>query len=195
MSHFRRRLLMQKSGILPSGYTQLEYISNGGTAAYVDTGIVMKLSYHMIIDFSVSAMKSVTPLWGGSAAYAFQCNTTTSYTLRFGGINYQVNSTTVPLDTLTRAEAKDRVMTINGKKYASGTTEDTSNWLLFRANYNSGYYTKNSVYYFKVCDGDTVLMELIPAKRNSDSVVGMYDLVSNKFITPTGGTLTAGPKV
>ena len=45
---------------------------------------------------------------------------------------------------------------------------------------------------FKVWNGDTLLMNLIPAK-NSLNVVGMYDFVSNQFFTNQGtGTFVAG---
>lgn len=196
MNNFSRRLMMQKRGIvLPEGYTQLEYITNSGTGAYINTGIVMKSSYNMIIDFIVSAHKTYATFWGGSSKYALASNGYNGCSLYFGGKYTAISSTVIPLDTLTRAEAKDGVMTINGNDYASGTTEDTSNFFLLRANYNDGFYAKNSVYYFKVCDGDTVLMELIPARQDSDSVVGMIDLVSNKFFKAPGGTITGGPEV
>lgn len=187
---------MQKSGIvLPEGYTQLEYITNPGYNAYIDTGIVMKLSYNMIIDFVISAHKTSATFWGGSNRYALASNGVNGCSLYFGGKYTALTSNVIPLDTLTRAEAKDGVITINGNDYASGTTEDTSNFLLLRANYNGGRYAKNSVYYFKVCDGDTVLMELIPARQDSGSVVGMIDLVSSKFFKTSDKTITGGPEV
>lgn len=31
------------------------------------------------------------------------------------------------------------------------------------------------------------VMDLVPAKRNSDDVVGMYDLVSGSFLTDANG--------
>ena len=39
-------------------------------------------------------------------------------------------------------------------------------------------------YYGKLYDGDKLLMHLIPKRRNSDNVVGFYDLVSKRFFEP-----------
>lgn len=39
------------------------------------------------------------------------------------------------------------------------------------------------------------LSKLIPCYRKKDNVVGMYDKVTNEFLTPTGGAFVAGPDV
>ena len=47
-------------------------------------------------------------------------------------------------------------------------------------------------YYFKVPNK----IHLVPAKRNSDNAIGMYDKVSGTFFTNAGtGTFVAGPTV
>lgn len=38
-------------------------------------------------------------------------------------------------------------------------------------------------------------ISLVPVMRESDNVVGLYDLTNNKFLIPSGGTLTAGEVV
>ena len=70
MSHFRRRLMMQrKASILPAGYTQLEYIERDeDNQGYIDTGIKMVPTYSMILDFK--PLKDITgpntpAFWGG----------------------------------------------------------------------------------------------------------------------------------
>ena len=41
--------------------------------------------------------------------------------------------------------------------------------------------------------GETILLSLIPVKRKSDGVIGMYDLVGRKFYTsPNGVAFTGG---
>ena len=48
------------------------------------------------------------------------------------------------------------------------------------------------IYYFRV-EGK---MNLIPAQRDSDGVLGMYDTVNNVFYTNDGnGSFVAGPDV
>jgi hypothetical protein len=52
------------------------------------------------------------------------------------------------------------------------------------------------LYYTKMWKNGTLVRYLIPAKRNSDNVVGMYDTVSKTFFTNAGsGAFIAGPVV
>jgi hypothetical protein len=37
-------------------------------------------------------------------------------------------------------------------------------------------------------DTNNLLIDLVPCKRNSDNLVGMYDLVTNQFLTSPNGT-------
>ncbi|MBR6838038.1 MAG: hypothetical protein IKM94_00510, partial [Alphaproteobacteria bacterium] len=55
--------------------------------------------------------------------------------------------------------------------------------------------SKEKIYFFKIYNNGTLVLDLIPAK-NSSGVVGMYDTVSGAFFTNAGtGTFTAGPVV
>ena len=200
MSHFRRRLMMQrKASILPAGYTQLEYIERDeDNQGYIDTGIKMEPTYSMILDFnplSKSSMGSTPPFWGGF----YFCLRITSAEYRLfpfrNNIPIAYSQSLMPIGTWQRAILDNQRITMAGETYTVSSTSDTYNFRLL-SSYRDDYYASYcQISYFKVSTGDAMLMELIPAKRNSDSVVGMYDLVSNKFITPTGGTVKAGPKV
>lgn len=200
MSHFRRRLMMQrKASILPAGYTQLEYIErDADNQGYIDTGIKMVPTYSMILDFKPMKYIPVpnSPgFWGGyyfclgmaSAEYKlfpFRKNIPISY-----------SQSLMPIGTWQSAILDNQCITMAGETYTVSSTNDIYNFWLLSSYRDSSYASYCQISYFKASNGETILMELIPAKRNSDSVVGMYDLVSNKFITPTGGTLNAGPKV
>ena len=53
-----------------------------------------------------------------------------------------------------------------------------------------------NVYYLKIYDNDTLVQNMIPAKRKSDGAIGMYDTVSGNFFENAGtGTFTAGPEL
>lgn len=195
MGNFRRRLMMQrKAGILPAGYTQLEYIErDASNQGYINTGIKMMHTYAMTLDFNPVTLGDYIPLWGGEYFSLTSRTRSKLYLLNFSTRSTSVNDLLsagqwyhVVLDNMS--------LNIDDRTFKGGTTDDTYTFLLM----NNQRYKRQSysqVAYFKVSIGDAMLMELIPAKRNSDSVVGMYDLVSNKFITPTGGTVKAGPKV
>lgn len=56
-------------------------------------------------------------------------------------------------------------------------------------------YCNAKLYYFKLFVGGTLVRDLIPCK-NSNNVVGMYDVVNNVFYTsPNGNAFVAGPAV
>jgi len=52
------------------------------------------------------------------------------------------------------------------------------------------------MYYFQLYDNGTLIRDYIPARRNSDGVVGMYDVANQVFYTsPNGANFVAGPVV
>jgi hypothetical protein len=56
-------------------------------------------------------------------------------------------------------------------------------------------YCNGTLYYFKLFVEGTLVRDLIPCK-NSNNVVGMYDVVNNVFYTsPNGNAFVAGPEV
>lgn len=58
---------------------------------------------------------------------------------------------------------------------------------------NPNYYFIGNIYRQKAYQNNVLVGDFIPAKRNSDNVVGMYDVVSGTFLTNAGsGTFTAG---
>lgn len=198
MSHFRRRLMMQrKASILPAGYTQLEYIErDADNQGYIDTGIKMKPSYSMLLDFnplSKSTMGKTPSFWGGRYFYFYISSRGYSlYPFRDSlPVSFPLES--MPLGTWQRAILDNNCITMGGQTYDVSSMDDTHNFILLSDWYLGESNSQTS--YFKVSDGDIVLMELIPARRNSDSAVGMYDLVSNNFLTSPSGTIKAGTKV
>ena len=43
-----------------------------------------------------------------------------------------------------------------------------------------------NLYYALIYDGNNLIRQFIPAKRKSDNVVGLYDLVNDTFYTNAG---------
>lgn len=50
------------------------------------------------------------------------------------------------------------------------------------------------LYSFKVSNGASAVMDLIPCRRTQDGKVGLYDMVGGTFLEPRGGELIAGPE-
>ena len=81
---------------------------------------------------------------------------------------------------------KDATITGNPK------TRPSTNICLYGNNANQKITTNTRVFRAKVWKNGELVMDYVPAIRNSDSVVGFYDYVSGEFKAPSTGTLTAG---
>ena len=52
------------------------------------------------------------------------------------------------------------------------------------------------LYSFSILENGESIRNFIPAKRNKDNVIGMYDVIEGKFYTNAGtGTFTAGDEL
>ena len=182
---------------LPSGYTKLEYIESTGTQ-YIDTSKQFQGNIQTYLDTMY-----VSPLddwgWGrnGSGQEIIWANTR----FYFGG-GYSV-TTAKELNTryVYDLDFTDGAMVakINGSIVRQTTnsygTQSAGNEIYLFANNNANTPRKFSarVYLFEIRQGSQLLQRLIPARRNSDNVLGMYDTVSDTFLTNAGtGTFTAG---
>ena len=89
-------------------------------------------------------------------------------------------------------------ITIDGVVYTENIVPSavgSSNFSLFR--HSANYRAKLKMYYFKLYDSSGILVrDYIPVRRDSDGVLGMYDLVNGVFYSNAGtGTFIAGPEV
>lgn len=178
---------------LPSGYTQLEYLAVGNTTgAYINTGVlgtstayfelamkytVIPPTYSFIFGANdyvggitqVGAYEGKFNAYAGGAGYDTQLLDTDEHTWRF-------DSSGLYLD--------DTLVTSVGSTFPS-----SYNYYLFWRQQQTGgdYKTTNAlVRYCKIWDGSTLVRNFIPAKRDSDDVLGMYDTVNDVFYTNAG---------
>lgn len=83
--------------------------------------------------------------------------------------------------------------TLSANNTGTGRTHNAPIYLFgLKHTYNSeiAYPASGRIYYAKVYDGGTLILDLIPCSRNSDDQAGFYDVVNSRFIT--GSNLTAG---
>lgn len=193
---------------IPSEYTQLQYIGSTGTQ-WIDTGIngtqitrfVIKGTCAQTVNSNNSQLLGGT---GNSAFTFFGCRVTNGEPFWYcrdssaslgdpshlSIIDCTINSSTSQTGTL--------------KDLVTGTTEEfvslaTSAWgfpnenlLLFGgdANRRSIDATCGEL---QLYTSSGLVRDFIPARRNSDNVLGMYDTVTGNFLTNAGtGTFTAG---
>lgn len=83
-------------------------------------------------------------------------------------------------------------------KYTGSSSWTYNEWYIgvgFGAN-NTVYYFTGNIYRQRAYQNNVLVGDFIPAIRNSDNVVGMYDAVSGTFFENQGtGTFTAGPVI
>lgn len=184
-----------KQLILPSEYTQVEYIESNGTQ-YIDTGYQITST----TDIEIKARS------GGSATQVFGIEANNiGYILTAGHWRIFSTSGYRNVNYLDIHEFK----TVGSKVYLKDGTlvvdcEATPvnipnyNLYLFARNVSGtiNYGTNAKIYYFRIYNNNVLVRDFIPCYRNSDNEIGMYDLVNDVFYTNQGtGSFTYGAVV
>ena len=103
--------------------------------------------------------------------------------------------------TLTRNSDASRALVIDDTTFTmtnQGTSVPDRPFGIFRLSPFSTEFNRiyGKIYEFQGYVNDILVKNLIPCRRNSDSVLGMYDTISGTFKTNAGtGTFTAGSNV
>lgn len=186
---------VHRSG-LPSGYTLLDSVGGSGsqwviTDIYLASTDVVECEFRNSTTTGFGAVYGIFRLGDSSALYGNQ----TYYS--YDGDNNKVD-TGIDVDTAWHASQHDFVhgtLTIDDTTVTFTPFEfenGTNNAVLSRYYNNSyGYGWKGYVRKFKVTRGNEVICDLLPCKNEQD-VAGFYDLVEEKFYSPTGGALLEG---
>ena len=189
---------------LPSGYTQLEYIEGTGTQ-YIDTGYFPCELTRVVTAITPTSGNTTNGVFGGRT----DNNVSTFSLWCLNGVfrtDFDTNSQHVTTDVRVEAGVRVEVDKDGGTtKLGSKTFKQTG----------KGFRSANSMYVFAVnpdksgprCfhgrietfsiyESGLLKHELIPARRDSDGVVGMYDTVAGAFLVNSGtGAFKAGPEV
>lgn len=125
------------------------------------------------------------------------------------GSKIETASQSFPADTMREVIGEfvksgnqtNRIITVTGtgitvganKNTKSGNISDpytsTNTYKLFNNGCAGGCGDKafvGRIHYFKLYVNNTLVFDMIPARRNSDDVLGMYDIVSGQFFTNVG---------
>lgn len=173
---------------VPEGYTQLQSI-NSAAAAMINTGLSGDIQWEIVAV--------------GSAPYPttrmlVSCANTTSSSAWFGEQGamwgYGTTSTSVSLSTEAtiiinfNTSSNNMNGTVNGVAFShTATASVTGNWFLFGSPSGSYKFT-GSLFSAIARQGGVVVFDGVPARRNSDNVAGLYDVVSGNFFTSTTTT-------
>ena len=197
---------------LPAGYTELEYIESTGTQ-YIDTGYIPNSNTRLELDNEYTDTPPDRNFFNGvyQAATGYQparfdiALGVSGMYLNYGASNVVNSNTSNFINTryMYVVDAKNRTWAYGN---VGGTIPNYSNMAtitkslyLFARNDSSGVdrFAKQKTYSSKIYDDDILVQDLIPARRDSDGVLGMYDLAdanpATAFHTNAGtGEFVAG---
>jgi len=202
---------------IPAEYTELEYIESTGTQ-YIATGVYQNTSLKIIESYAGVAFSAVPTVrrsigvfsgasdnyWGvvpnGDNGAVFQNGPNT------------VSIGTYPISINTKYDIYNKLMNRNLmqvtytallKIYLNNTLVDDlwgstgfddSELRIFGRSTNAIPNTR--IYYYRVLFDGELVLNAVPARRNSDNVIGLYDTVTKQFLTNAGtGAFIAGPVV
>lgn len=196
-------------GLLPAGYTPLAYIESTTAGEYIDTGfkyssgnITVDCEYTVPSnnDATIFGSSNDNTKWlcliykygSNSSHYCGTVSGSWGNSEPSGGkrrITYSISGTTCTLN-----DGKQNVSSSCGTIPAQ-----TYSYTLWCHHYNSGFVQKAQnarIYYFRLIYQGNLTLDYRPARRDSDGVIGMYDLVSRTFKTNSGsGSFIAGPEL
>lgn len=187
--------------LLPDGYTQIEYVQSDGGAHWIDTGFKPNQNTGIIAKFQLlSSTANQTPIYARTsmnvAAFGVFIDANSKWVADYGTNRF---TGTISAQSLINLNFDKNIVKFNNESHTFDTQTFQSNSNLTIFGRNTGgtvqYTAKMKLYSCEIYDNGTLIRNFIPCK-NSSSVVGLYDIVNNKFYTNvgTGGVFTAGPE-
>ena len=177
-----------------SGYTQVNYVTAAGNT-WIDTGLKAKGTTCIECAFQFTSATTQQRVFGtgvdnvsgqlsvhvyingsGSMAWAYQ-NTVGNWTSLYTQYDNKVHT--------IKVDAQNNTVVFDGQSRTMGTTRtntSSDNIALFGRSNGSNYMTGN-IYCCRIYEGGTLVRDFVPARRNSDSVYGLYDVKNNAFYT------------
>ena len=209
---FKAVLFINDAPQLPSGYQEVQYIQNTGLE-YIDTGYILDYnsSFNVDIDYGptvtgyrycLASSYNKSPhtsieVYSDNKIRYYYNNSTVDYKM---GVSL-ANTRNVSSIVYTQSSSKYSIY-LNGVSYNGSSFStlgiDGGSLLLFvdQAKRFSTFNHPLRMYKVRIVSNNRIERNLVPCKRTSDSVVGMYDTVNDVFYTNVGtGTFTAGSNV
>jgi competence protein ComGC len=191
------RRVINVDGNFANYYVNLEYIQSTGTQ-YIDTGYVPNSTTKVEMDCDITA----SAVWlfgsrtttGSSDSFGVYLNSDTQYWIRIGSSDstseYKPNVTsTLGRYTIYASNANFKQDNQSLTSYSANNTTGSNNMYIGTINVAGipdNRRLTGKIYSVKIWDDNTLVRNMIPAKRNSDNEIGLYDEVNDKFYTNSG---------
>lgn len=196
---------------VPDGYTALEYLTSSSTSREsgqcIDTGFTPNSNTRVVMDFQLTTTSGSPRCLFGTrqAAPRYDMN----FSLRnISGSEYRADYNTnsgvrfAGVDTQRHTmDFNKNVVSLDGSVMVSNAaaTFNGRNTLTLMCNHEDNgydYFISTTAFSARVYDNGSLVRDLVPARRDSDGAVGMYDTVGNQFYGNSGtGAFVAGPDI
>lgn len=188
--------------ILPSGYTQVEYIESTGSQ-YVDTGFTPNQDTRVVANvlfepgvesrYLLGARKS-----SGTSSFIFSYSSNGYYVSQYGNTTDSIDEVfnrSVPF-VLDKNKKITYIDGVKVKTATSATFTAPGTMYLFGINQNgSALLSASRFYSCLVYDNDILIRDYVPC-TNASGVAGLYDVVNETFyVDAAGGAFIAGDEV
>ena len=194
-----------KTIFVPDGFTQLEYIRTSGeqrinTGIYANENTAVETKFISHADSSETTTRVIIADSWYNQTYMLS---TTAYTRAFqyiGTLEITRTDYWAPNQEYTVYMDKTTGQVVNGVTTNWTGTPNTFTSSIPLTMFGVTDVVERSafvtMYYLKIWQNGILVRHFVPAKRNSDNVIGLYDAVSKTFFTNVGsGTFVAGPAV
>lgn len=200
--------------ILPSGYTQLEYVKSNGTQR-IDTGVLPTEETDFETTFSSQdtyGSSNFGSIFGTRYTYDTNAYHLGTFNARYG--DDLATGTFLFAGTFysgyMKTDGSKQTVTYKSGIYTGGdgrtwdltakTTTPSNNIYLFACYDTLANNTidpgRVTLYSCSFSENGEKIRDFIPARRNSDAAIGLFDIVGNTFyISNIGDPLVAGPDV
>jgi len=177
--------------IMPAGYTRLAYIESTGTQ-WIDTGVVFNSGIGYELEYQPKTTDNFVVQAGTTGQVIAQHGNVWEF--RFNGsINRRPSPSVIDLTQFVNIKYNiDNKCSVDNRiVYIGDLTLNTGGSIrLFGPDWRSS----GRMSFFLIYDNGVLVNNLVPARRDSDNVVGMYDTISGQFFTNSGtGEFIAGP--
>ena len=190
---------------IPEEYIRLEYLQSSGTQ-YIDTGIAINYATQNIEQTATiryTQSNSNRELMGTNGYGFFGKSASNKLESASGSTSPVIESALSKsiVSLMTDPSTKTVTFNVNGKQYtANASTFANNSYSIYifalggRDGVAASFFCNARVYDYIIKINGIILAHLLPVKRRSDGVLGMYDIVTNTFKTNAGtGTFIAGP--
>ena len=178
-----RRRFGGKKGILPSGYTQLDYII--GNNAVISTGLTSTrpYKYECEIMFTSISKRQITGANGGNFFGINNVGKWQNGHASNSSLNVQANANQWYHVIQYRPASGNQTLSIDGNDYNNSQSYVENNIYIFATEYSntpSHAMQYGAMKYFKIWQNDVLVRHYIPC-IDPNNVVGMYDIVNGTF--------------